>query len=159
MEQRMMASVDRWYASFVSIALLAAVLYPAIMSPADDGFPLSTYPMFARERPQIMPVNAALALDGAGSATPIPPLLIGRGETMQALRTLNRSVREGGEAARRLCHEIAARIATSRDREFLGAKKVALVTEDVDPLAYAAGERTPGRRRTRIACDVRRGDR
>jgi putative ABC transport system permease protein len=43
----------RVYAAVVSIVLLGATLSPLVRDPGDDGFPLSTYPMFATPRPTL----------------------------------------------------------------------------------------------------------
>jgi hypothetical protein len=111
----MMTEMERVYAAVVSLVLLSAVLYPVLRDPEDDSFPLSTYPMFARNRTRVARVNAALALGQDGTEIAVSPLLIGSPEAMQAIRILNRSLKAGDSSAEALCRAIAARVATSAD--------------------------------------------
>jgi hypothetical protein len=152
-----MTGIERLYAAAVSIALLAAVLYPVLRDPEDDSFPLSTYPMFARNRPRVARVNAALALGRGGTETALSPLLIGSPETMQAIRILNRSVQAGGKTARALCRAIAARVAKNADPELTGTRQIALVSETIDVLEYAGGVRAPRDRQVHARCGIPRG--
>jgi hypothetical protein len=154
-----MTGMERLYAAAVSIALLSAVLYPALRDPEDDSFPLSTYPMFARNRTRIATVNAALALGRGGTETALSPLLIGSPETMQAIRILNRSVHAGKRPTRELCRAIAARVAKSVDPELRGARQIALVSETIDVIEYAGGMRSPRDRRVHTRCRIPRGKR
>jgi hypothetical protein len=153
----MMAGIERLYAAAVSVSLLAAALYPALRDPEDDSFPLSTYPMFARDRPRVARINAALALGRDGTETALSPLLIGSPEAMQAIRILNRSLQTGEKSARALCRAIAGRVAQSAHPEFTGARKIALVTDTIDVIEYAGGVRAPRERRVHTRCGIPRG--
>ena len=53
-------------AGVVSLALIAATLEPLVREPYDDGFPLSTYPMFATKRPTVQTFHYALGLTRDG---------------------------------------------------------------------------------------------
>lgn len=152
-----MTGMQRLYAAIVSIALLSAVLYPALGDPEDDSFPLSTYPMFARTRARVARVNAALALGRGGTEMPLSPLLIGSPETMQAIRILNRSLQAGERSARTLCRAIAARVAQSADSELSAARQIALVSESIDVIEYARGAHVPRDRRVHTRCRIPRG--
>jgi hypothetical protein len=152
-----MTGMERLHAAAVSIALLLAVLYPTLRDPEDDSFPLSTYPMFARNRTRLAKVNAALALGRGGTEQPLSPLLIGSPETMQAIRVLNRSVQAGERSARALCRAIAARVAKSADPELSGARQIALVTETIDVIEYAGGVHAPRDRQVHTRCRIPRG--
>jgi hypothetical protein len=156
-EHEIMTGKERIHAAAVSIALLSAVLHPTLRDPEDDSFPLSTYPMFARNRPRLAKVNAALALGRGGAETALSPLLIGSPETMQAIRILNRSVQAGEKSARALCRAIAARVAKSADPELSAARQIALVSETIDVIEYAGGMRAPRDRRVHSRCRIPRG--
>jgi hypothetical protein len=149
--------MERLYAAAVSIALLLAVLYPILRDPEDDSFPLSTYPMFARNRSRLAKVDAALALGRGGMETALSPLLIGSPETMLAIHILTKSVHAGERSARDLCRAIAARVAKSADPELSGARQVALVTETIDVVQYAGGVRAPRDREVHTRCRIPRG--
>jgi len=146
----------RTHAYLTSALLLAAVLYPALLDPGADSFPLSTYPMFARERPRRVEVMSALALgaampDGSASERAVPPSYIANAEAMQALQTLRKSVQAGRRSARKLCERIARELAAQAEPRFADAREIALVTTRVDALRFLqdpdhAGEREIERR-------------
>ena len=104
--------MSRAYAYTVSAVLLAAVLSPGLrdaQDPRNDSFPLSTYPMFSYDKPRTATVTSAVALGADGLEVPLAPEFIGTSETMQALRTIQNSVRAGRERAAELCGAIAER--------------------------------------------------
>jgi hypothetical protein len=145
--------VNRAYAYLVSAAVLGAVSYPALWPIEQDGFPLSTYPMFAWPRSRLGSVTSALALGPSGFERPVPPSLVATSEAMQAFATLRRSVRAGPAEARALCQAIASRVA-QQDGELAAATQIALVTQVVDSIEYLAGEPTPLERREHVRCPV-----
>jgi hypothetical protein len=149
--------VDRLYAYLVSTLLLAAVLYPASLDPEDDSFPLSTYPMFSRERPRTASITSALALGAGGFERAVPPRYVANAETMQALQTLSKAVAAGPKQADRLCRAIAARLAEDRDSGFAAATVITLVTQTVDSIRYLAGEHGALARVTHARCAVPTG--
>lgn len=143
----------RLHAYLLSAVLLGATAYPVLLEPDDDGFPLSTYPMFSRDRGPVVPVTSAVAV-GGGRNVPIAPSYVANTETMQALQTIRKSVRRGKRASRRLCRAIAARIAEADDAELAEATHVELVTETLNSVAFLAGKTTPDRRRVHARCSV-----
>lgn len=94
-------------AVLVAVALVMAI--PALRRPPTDGFPLSTYPMFARDRGETSTIATAVGLTGDGSEVRLSPeVLAGSDEPMQAISTAAAAVRDGrGEA---WCQEVSARI-------------------------------------------------
>ena len=80
-------------------------------------------------------------------------------ETMQALRTIQNSVRAGRERAAELCGAIAERVARSNDPELARANRVAFVTLTVDSIHFLSGDRTPLGRRIEQRCKIKRPDR
>ena len=124
--------MGRTYALVVSIALLGATLSPLLRSPDDDGFPLSTYPMFALDRPTRLVLTYALAT-GAHARHAISPDIIGSQEPMQAMAILETAMVRAPDA-NALCERIAARIAT--DDDYADATAVQIVTGTHDAVDY-----------------------
>jgi hypothetical protein len=89
--------------------LLAAVLGPGLLGSA-DSFPLSTYPMFSRQRPARSWVATVRGFTANGRSDRIPAEVISSSEPMQAVATLNRALRSGRKATAQLCRDIAVRV-------------------------------------------------
>ena len=104
--------MSRLAAALLSISVLAIVLEPVVRSPDDDGFPLSTFPMFATRRPANVAVSYARGVTAAGVQRELTPRLLGTDEVMQAFAMLQRAVDAGPPARQALCQAIAARVAT-----------------------------------------------
>jgi hypothetical protein len=152
------ARAQRLHAYTVSAILLAVMAVPALRAPDDDGFPLSTYPMFAHRRGRTNDVTSAIAVFADGGELAIPPRYVANSETMQAFYRLSRAVAAGDEAASALCEEIARRLSTADDSRLRGARQVKLITESVDAIDYLAGRAKPAQRRTHASCKVMAGD-
>src|SRR4051794_17451435 len=107
--------MSRVAAAIVSVALIALALEPVVRSPDDDGFPLSTFPMFARPRAATVAVSYARGVTRDGRRRELTPAHLGTGEVMQAFAMLQRAVDAGPAARRQLCAAIAARVAGDAD--------------------------------------------
>src|SRR5687768_1286240 len=103
--------MSRLAAAVLSIALVAIVLEPVLRSPRDDGFPLSTFPMFATPRPSRVAVSYARGVTGDGRRRDLTPRHLGTSEVMQAFVMLQRAVDAGPAARQALCQAIATRVA------------------------------------------------
>jgi hypothetical protein len=126
---------SRAFAAIVSIGLCGAVLEPLVRTPDDDGFPLSTYPMFAAPRSTGLTMVRAEAATRDGRR-PLTPAQLGTGEVMQAFSTLQRAAEAGPDACAALCAAIAARVARSAaDRDVV---EVRLVVGTYDAPGIAA---------------------
>lgn len=149
---RYAAPVSRWLAALISLALVAAVLSPVLRAPNDDGFPLSTYPMFANPRPPQLAMTYALGETRTGALRRLRPAHLGTREVMQAVATLNRMT--GASAAQRasLCAVIATHVA--RDAAYADVVAVRLVTGTHDAVAFLA-EGARGSEATLARCEVR----
>ena len=154
--------MERLHAYGLSAIVLAAVLSPLRVDPQDpaqDSFPLSTYPMFSYDRGREASVTIALAVGRDGYEAAIPPSFVATSETMQAMKTLAKSVRAGGERARELCRAIAERVASSPDPVFARATHVTFVRATYDSIDYLAGKRVPLAREVHMRCRVPRASR
>jgi hypothetical protein len=148
--------VERFKAYVLSTALVATVGWPAFRDPHDDGFPLSTYPMFAARRGRVHEVVSARAVAADGSRALVPPALIANAETMQAIRTLSRAIRAGEDEAKELCLGIAERLGHADEEGLKSAVRVELVTERVDAIDYLAGRAEAELVHVHARCPVRR---
>jgi hypothetical protein len=146
--------VQRLHAYAVSAILLLVMAVPALRAPDDDGFPLSTYPMFAHRRGRTNDVTSAIAVFRDGSELAVPPRFVANSETMQAFYRLARAVTAGDEAAAALCEEIARRLRGADDPRLARAARVELITESVDAIDYLAGRAEPAQRRTHARCTL-----
>lgn len=119
------------------------VLSPVVREPTNDTYPLSTYPMFARDRGAIHTIATAVERRDDGSVSRLSPELIaGTDEVILAAVTAARSV--AGGAAAELCAEIAARLGPGR--------RVEVRRETVDVVALIAADAPPLRVEIEASC-------
>jgi hypothetical protein len=148
--------MSRASALVVSIALIGATLSPLLRRPAEDGFPLSTYPMFARPRPRQLTMSYPLGVTAGGGRRYLSPALVGSAEVLQALAIVERAVARGGAAVLVLCEAIARRVAASPAHRDVAA--IRLVTGTHDAVELLVRDRL-GAEVERGRCDVRRSAR
>jgi hypothetical protein len=140
----------------VSAIVLGAMALPALRQPDDDGFPLSTYPMFSHRRGRVNDVTSALAVTADAHETRVPPRYVANAESMQAFYTLARAAAAGAGEAQALCEAIARRLPAAAEPALARAAHVELVTERVDAIDYLAGRAQPSGRRVHARCPVLR---
>jgi len=139
-------------ATAVSLVLIGATLSPLLRDPNDDGFPLSTYPMFATRRPTELTMSYALGVTRSGERRYLRPYLIGSGEVLQAYTILSRAVSGGAGPSQALCRTIAERVRMAGDDDIL---TVRIVTGTHDALDVLVRDQL-GREQERTRCQVRR---
>jgi hypothetical protein len=147
--------VSRAKALTIGTGLALAVLAPCLSpSPfADDSFPFSTYPMFAR----VVEKRVIVFADGVTSDTEskrLGPELVANDEPMQAQRTLRLASTSGRKALRTLCGRIAERVA--QKGELAAVSRVRIVQGIFDPVKYFDGDAGPESREVLSECKVRR---
>ena len=143
-------------ALLVSLAFVAAALWPALRDPPRDSFPLSTYPMFSTHRKTSW-IHVIVGFDEAGGQRRIPPTLVANLEVMQAAETIRQAIRR--RRADDLCREVAVRVA--EDPDFSELTRLEVQSRRFDPLTYFASEagRIPQAIKLRAGCAVpRAGD-
>ncbi|MDD9945288.1 MAG: hypothetical protein OXU20_29870 [Myxococcales bacterium] len=133
---------------------VAATAYPAFLPPGEDSYPLSTYPMFSRDRGKRSWVGSALALDRQGTELPLAPSYVANSEAMQAVKTLNTALNRGRKAARKLCAAIALRVRERADPQLASAVVVQLQRQRVDSVAFLAGHRDARGRKVFARCPI-----
>ena len=91
----------------------AVVLWPAFQPQRGDGFPLSTYPMFAADTGSVVAISTAVGIDAGGAEHRLGPHEIGGGdEPVLAAEAARYAIREGSAAE--YCREVAARVDDER---------------------------------------------
>jgi len=133
--------------------LLALVSAPAFRDATDDGFPFSTYPMFARPRTKVsLWFTEGVTRDGR--SVRLPPRLVANQEAMQAMKTIGRAARGGPGTTQQLCRRVAERVAT--DPAFTEVQRVQIVLARFDALQYFSGKSEAETREVAGQCRVRR---
>ena len=133
-----MRSPSRSQVRIAVLVLVALVMaWPALRRPPTDGFPLSTYPMFADDRGDTSTIATAVGITDDGEVARLSPEeLSGSDEPMQAISTAAAAVREG--RAEVWCAQVASRI-TDGDIAVVQVRRethdvVAHFTDDAEPL-------------------------
>lgn len=145
--------MTRIYAAVVSLALIGATLWPVVLDPHEDGFPLSTYPMFASKRPTLQTYRYALGETARGERRTLRPALVGTAEVLQAIRVIDRAVAGGRVQIGKLCEAVAARVAEADD--FRDVVAIRIVTGTHDAVEYLARD-VIGREVEIQRCQVKR---
>lgn len=154
--------METWRRAVVLVLVAVVVALPALRRPPTDGFPLSTYPMFASDRGPTSVVATAVgrtAADGSaadGSAAGggdrvrlSPEELAGTDEPMMAIAAARRAVEDG--RADTWCAEVARRVADRGRARGTSAEVVAIevAVETHDAVAHFTDDAPP------LAIDVR----
>jgi len=132
------------------LAILAAVvLWPAFQREPADGFPISSYPMFARRSGTVVRLATAVGLDATGDVHRLGPQVISGGdEVVLAAEQTRLAVEEGAESSQAFCREIARRV---RDDDIV---RVEVRTEVRDALADVRADHDPIEVIVHTRCDV-----
>lgn len=129
----------------VTVAMLAPVV-------ADrDGYPLSTYPMYARARGNVVTLATAQAVTESGGVLTLTPGLIGQSDDPLIVAGELREAIAGGRANER-CSGVAERL--SRSARAPAAVAVEVVVERHDVVARATGAPSLIERTVHARCEV-----
>lgn len=91
----------------MTAAVVAALFVPVLLD--RDDFPLATYPMYARQRADVVAITTAVGVDASGGEQRLGLSVIGQtDDPLIAVGELRAAIR-AGQADRR-CAEIAGRI-------------------------------------------------
>lgn len=132
---------ERAWSYLFGFGLCLAVAAPALLPPKEaDSYPLSTYPMFARDRMKTR-LRYAEGLQANGQRVRLSPELVANTEPMQAMHTITRAIRGGPERMESLCQRIASRVRLSPSHGQV--VRVRLVAGEFDSLGYFVGAREP----------------
>ena len=145
--------MNRLAAGVVSIALIGATLSPLVREPRDDGFPLSTYPMFAWKRPTRLTMSYAIGVTARGERRYLSPRIVGSGEVLQARAIVERAVARGGKELTAFCQKVAANVA--RIDRFAEVTRIRVLTGTHDSIEFLIHDKL-GVEAERTSCEVRR---
>lgn len=126
----------------VILGLLTASLTP--IGFARDSFPLSTFPMFSKARPNVVSIARVMAT-GEDSEAPVPPAVVASGEVLQAKVAIARAASSPAEAAK-LCAAVAERLRTR------GTASTLLVVRDELPVPGYLQTHKPDKRVVLARC-------
>lgn len=143
--------MSRLAAALVSLALIGATLEPLRRDPDDDGFPLSTYPMFAHDRGRALGLAYAIGITERGERRYLTPQIVGSAEVLQAMRIVEHALRDRRELDA-LCARIAVRV--KDDDDYRDVTTIKIVRGMHDVIDFLVNDRLgPEKERTR--CVVR----
>jgi hypothetical protein len=153
--------MSRWGAALVSLGLIGATLEPVLRAPDDDGFPLSTFPMFAAPRPAQVAMSYARGVTEGGGLRVLALDHLGTGEVMQAFSLLQRASGAGLRVRLALCAAIATRVAADAAwKDVVAIEFVAGTYDAVEALARGpakvAAQGAVGREAVWVRCEVSR---
>ena len=125
---------------------------PLLRNPLDDGFPLSTFPMFAD--PIAQPVfYSAEGVRADRSRVMLPPETIANGAAMQAVQTLQTAQAQGRDALGQLCERIARQL--PQNPKWRDLRRVEIASARYDPVAYFVSGPAPRQRQILHKCRVK----
>lgn len=133
----------------VTCAVTAVLAAPVVVD--RDGFPLSTYPMYASARPPVVTLATAQAVTAAGDVVTLTPGIIGESDDPLIVAGELREAISAGRAEQR-CAAIADRV--GRSSAASDAVAVEVVTERHDVIARATGDDSLVRRTVHARCEV-----
>ncbi|HEX2878106.1 MAG TPA: hypothetical protein VHO25_01090 [Polyangiaceae bacterium] len=136
--------------------LLLALLCGATASPLlgmqkRDSFPISTYPMFARPRGKPT-FHRFVAMLENGARETVPPDRVASAEVLQTKVIITRAVKRGKKAMRRLCEEVAPRLA--HEEQFATARKLRLEEVQFDSIRYFTEAPDPVASKSLMQCSI-----
>jgi len=143
---------QRVFAYAFAALVTGAMAWPAFIDPADDSFPLSTFPMFSHYRPKEMTVTHALGVTRDGGRRPLPPLIsAGNRGVLQSQVSVIRGIQTDAAG---YCREVVERVKASDEHDDIVA--VELATSLFDTIAYFESSSDPLDRRVHMRCEVDR---
>lgn len=159
---------QRWWGLTVTIVVAVLVAWPGIRTivegdDAPDGFPLSTYPMFTRDRGRIVETPTVVAVDerngdgdGDGDESEIrrlsPSVIADTDQVIEAHNVVRQAIDGGDAASAELCDEVAARVRGDGDVGPDADVVVQVVVERYDAIRWAAGDSEPEERDVVASC-------
>lgn len=135
-------SARRWR-RLVTVLVLLAVVSPALR--VRDSFPLSTYPMYATARSDVVAFPTVLGFDASGARAPLSLRTIARTDDALVGQSRIRQSIDGGAAAE-LCDEVAGRASDA-------VVRLEVVTERHDVVALVAGDESLVDRTLHATCE------
>ncbi len=145
-----------WAWSVVVVATLATAspIVPALRGHKGDGFPLSWFPMFSRERPDLERPTYVVGDTADGGRVKVDVTFWATGGFNQGRNALVATIQKGG--AKDLCAKVAKRVATRGRPEHADVTQIRIVRGTYDREVFFGGDRTPIRESLITECPVPR---
>ncbi|MDP2307455.1 MAG: hypothetical protein Q8P18_15620 [Pseudomonadota bacterium] len=147
----------RVWASVVIVVTCAAAISPVVPSlrgHKGDSFPLSWYPMFAKERPEYERPTYVFATTPKGKRVKVDVSYWSSGGFNQGRNELTTTVKAGPDRIDAMCERIAARV-VERDRRALRAvTELTVAVGKYDRKRYFEGDEEPISERIITTCPV-----
>lgn len=152
-----LARARAWAVIGVTCFAVLSPLVPEWRGRNGDSFPLSWYPMFARERPAYERPTYVIGTGPGGVREKIDVRFWTSGGFNQGRDQLSVTVRAGEEATAAFCARLAERVARKRGRRWAQVDTVAIVKGQFDRERYfALGDTKPMTERLIYSCAVPR---
>lgn len=147
----------RVWASVVIVVTCAASispLFPSLRGREGDSFPLSWYPMFAKERPEYERPTYVFGTTPKGDRVKVDVSYWSSGGFNQGRNELTTTVRAGAERIDAMCERIAAKVAERNKKPLRKVTEVSVAVGTYDRKAWFAGDEKPLRERIVTTCPV-----
>ena len=150
-------------AATVSLLMLGAVLSPIQQNwrkEPRDSFPLSYYPMYAKDLRTVEHIPYVVGLSRSGARYPVPHSYLGPGGRPTVNIHLRRLVFEEDKRSKQdklkeFCRKVAKRISRSAYAK-AGVETVQIIIGAYDLSAYLSGRKAPLSERIVTSCEVNR---
>lgn len=155
-----MPDLARLRAWCIIVATCAAVLTPLVpewRGRNGDSFPLSWYPMFAKERPALEKPTYVYGRTQAGERRKIDVSWWTSGGFNQGRNMLTKTVAAGEEPTRAFCEKLAKKVVKKKGEEWAAVTHVVIARAKFDrERFFALNDREPLGERVVYACGVPR---
>ncbi|MBC8154533.1 MAG: hypothetical protein H7Z72_16640 [Bacteroidetes bacterium] len=143
-------------AALCSLLMMGAVIWPISQNWArkpKDGFPLSHYPMFAKNRNDKATLTYLLGIDRRGNRHFVSYTHAGTGGMNQVRKTINKRALKNPKA---LCDKVARSVARSSTAPDVLLDSIRIVKGNFQLSTFFGGNQTPARSKAYCGCAVPR---
>lgn len=140
----------------VTCVAAASPVVPELRGRKGDSFPLSWYPMFAKERPAKERPTYVFGVGPGGERVKVDVSYWTTGGFNQGRNELTTTVKAGDAALDAMCARIASRVVKKNRRELRQVTELRIATGTYDRERYFSGDRAPIKERILGRCPVER---
>ena len=147
-----------WATLVIVVTCLAALspVVPSLRGRKGDSFPLSWYPMFAKERPEYERPTYVFGVEPDGDRVKVDVSYWSSGGFNQGRNELTTTVSQGRRRLAELCERIARRVVEKNKRELRKVTELQIARGKYDRAAWFEGDHTPMQETILDTCPVRR---
>lgn len=145
-----------WAALVIVVACLgtASPLVPELRGRKGDSFPLSWFPMFAKERPDVETPTYVFGVTDAEKRVKVDVSFWTSGGFNQGRNELTTTVKAGPDRLFELCEKIAQRVVKKNRKEHRKVTEVRVARAKFDRERYFTGDTSPTDERILTTCRV-----